>query len=63
MARLMRRCTKCGHTDERRTWGSMDEATKAGAFDGTWTCGSCAWTEFELVEADARTPEEARSGR
>ena len=52
MARMIRKCSQCGAIDDRRTWSSLDEATDQGAFDGNWTCASCAWSEFELVEAE-----------
>lgn len=48
---LIRKCEKCGSLDRRATWTSADEAAAKGAFDG-WTCPTCAWTEFELVEAE-----------
>ena len=64
MARLVRMCTQCGATDERRSWTSVDEATDGGAFASPWTCTTCAWTEFELVEgrasADADTAPDPR---
>jgi hypothetical protein len=56
MARMARQCTQCGAVDSRTTWASADEAAKQGAFDGKWSCSSCAWTDFELVEADADAP-------
>jgi hypothetical protein len=52
MARLIRKCTNCGTLDERRSWTSLDEAANQGAWEDSWTCGSCAWTEFELSEAE-----------
>ncbi len=52
MARLIRKCSQCGTTDARRTWSSIDEASKQGAFDEKWTCASCAWSEFELADAE-----------
>lgn len=52
MAQLIRKCTNCGAVDRRMTWKSPDDAAKAGAFEGTWSCASCAWSEFDLVEAD-----------
>jgi len=61
MARLVRKCTQCGHLDERTTWGSIDQASKDGAFDGTWTCSSCAWSEFDLVEVDEQREEQRAS--
>ncbi len=52
MARLVRKCAQCGTLDSKQTWSSADDAAKQGAFDGTWTCSTCAWTEFDLVEAE-----------
>jgi hypothetical protein len=52
MARMARQCAQCGAVDSRTTWASADEAAKSGAFDSKWSCSSCAWTDFELVEAD-----------
>jgi ssDNA-binding Zn-finger/Zn-ribbon topoisomerase 1 len=52
MAHLMRKCSQCGATDTKQSWSSLDEATKQGAFDKAWTCPNCAWTEFELAEAE-----------
>jgi len=57
---LIRKCEKCGSLDNRATWSSADEAAKEGAFSG-WTCPTCAWTEFDLVEAEAeQQPANAR---
>jgi hypothetical protein len=52
MASLVRQCTQCGAIDSKATWSSADEASKQGVFDGKWSCSSCAWTEFDLVDAD-----------
>ena len=52
MARLIRKCSQCGTLDARNQWSSADDAAKKGAFDEKWTCSACAWSEFELVEAD-----------
>ena len=52
MARLVRKCSECGTLDTRQTWASAEEAAKQGAFDDKWTCSSCAWSEFELAEAE-----------
>jgi hypothetical protein len=46
---LVRKCDKCGHLDDRESWSSASEAADKGAFEH-WTCPTCAWTEFELVE-------------
>jgi hypothetical protein len=48
---MIAKCEQCGKVDTRKEWASADEAAKQGAFQG-WTCPSCAWTEFELVDAD-----------
>jgi hypothetical protein len=48
---LIRKCEKCGSLDNRSSWSSADEAANKGAFDN-WTCPTCAWTEFELVESE-----------
>jgi hypothetical protein len=59
MAKLVRQCAQCGSVDSKMSWSSADEAAKQGAFDGKWSCSSCAWTDFELVEADeAGKPQE-----
>jgi hypothetical protein len=55
---FVRKCDKCEHIDDRQTWSSATEAADAGAFQN-WTCPTCAWTEFELVEeseAETATP-------
>jgi hypothetical protein len=54
----VRKCEKCGSVDTRASWSSPDEAAKDDAFAG-WTCPVCAWTEFDLV--DAEEPEPARA--
>jgi hypothetical protein len=36
----------------RATWPSADDAAKDPVHE-RWTCPMCAWTEFDLVEADA----------
>lgn len=48
---LIRKCDKCGSLDNRATWSSADDAAKDGAFS-SWTCPTCTWTEFDLVEAE-----------
>ena len=48
----VKKCEKCGHIDPRASWRSADEAAKDRGFD-TWVCPTCAWTEFDLVEAEA----------
>jgi predicted nucleic-acid-binding Zn-ribbon protein len=49
---VVRKCEKCGSLDARATWKSTDEAAKDPAFLN-WTCPTCAWTEFDLVDAEA----------
>ncbi len=51
---FVRKCEKCGKVDDREQWSSPDDAAKQGAFQ-TWTCPNCAWTEFDLVDAEAET--------
>jgi len=63
VASLMPKCTQCGKVDTRNSWSSADEAAKAGAFDGKWSCASCAWTEFDLVEADENAQVGEPAGR
>jgi hypothetical protein len=48
---VVRKCENCGKTDPRATWKSTDDAAKDPGFD-KWTCPMCAWTEFDLVEAE-----------
>jgi hypothetical protein len=66
MAKLVRQCSQCGSVDSKMSWSSADEAAKHGAFDGKWSCSSCAWTDFELVDADeaaqAQQPATPRAG-
>ncbi len=49
MAGLVRKCTQCGTVDRKVSWKSMAEAAGHPEYERAWTCGSCAWTEFELV--------------
>jgi hypothetical protein len=58
MAQLVRKCSQCGSVDTKNSWTSADDAAKKNAFDGKWSCSSCAWTDFELVEADAQKAEQ-----
>jgi hypothetical protein len=52
---VVRKCDKCEHIDAREQWSSPTEAADRGAFRN-WTCPTCAWTEFDLVEeAEAET--------
>jgi hypothetical protein len=53
---FVRKCDKCGTIDVREQYSSPTEAADKGAFKN-WTCASCAWTEFELVEeSEAEAP-------
>ena len=56
---FVRKCDQCGAIDARQRWSSAAEAADQGAFQ-KWTCPTCAWTEFELIEesetAEAATP-------
>ena len=55
---LVRKCDKCGSIDNRQTWSSADDAAKQGAFNN-WTCPTCAWTEFDLVDEKEEVPTSA----
>jgi ssDNA-binding Zn-finger/Zn-ribbon topoisomerase 1 len=60
---FVRKCDQCGKIDERERWSSAAEAAEKGAF-ANWTCPSCAWTEFDLVEeSEAAKPESTASPR
>ena len=48
---FVRKCEKCGNVDARQQWSSTTEAADKGAFTEAWTCQTCAWPEFDLVEA------------
>jgi predicted nucleic-acid-binding Zn-ribbon protein len=50
---VARKCENCGNVDTRVTWKSNDDASKDPVFEH-FTCPKCAWTEFDLVEAEAR---------
>jgi hypothetical protein len=52
---VVRKCEHCGRSDTRVTWPSIEDAAKDPVF-GTWTCPMCAWTEFDLVEAEEQEP-------
>jgi hypothetical protein len=52
---VVRKCEQCGRSDMRVTWPSIEDAAKDPVF-GTWTCPMCAWTEFDLVEAEEQEP-------
>jgi predicted nucleic-acid-binding Zn-ribbon protein len=59
---LVRQCEKCGTVDNRQSWASADEAARQGAFE-QWACPMCAWTEFELVDADEARSSSSASSR
>ena len=48
---VAKKCEQCGRVDMRATWPSPEDAAKDPVFD-RWTCPNCAWTEFDLVEAE-----------
>jgi hypothetical protein len=48
---VARKCEQCGSVDRRVTWSSPDDAGKDPVFS-KFTCPMCAWTEFDLVEAE-----------
>ena len=49
---VAKKCEQCGRVDMRATWPNAEDAAKDPVFD-RWTCPNCAWTEFDLVEAEA----------
>jgi len=59
---FVRKCEQCGKIDAREQWASASEAADKGAFQ-KWTCPTCAWTEFDLVDEseDARSETAATS--
>ena len=48
---VARKCEQCGRVDTRVTWSSPQDAAKDPVYS-RWTCPMCAWTEFDLVEAE-----------
>jgi hypothetical protein len=48
---VVRKCEQCGRIDARVSWPSAKDAGKDPVL-ATWTCPMCAWTEFDLVEAE-----------
>ena len=50
---VARKCEQCGRIDARVTWPSHEDAAKDPVF-ATWTRPMCAWTEFDLVDAEAQ---------
>jgi hypothetical protein len=61
MAQLIRKCTNCGALDPTMKYKSPDDAARQGAFNA-WTCSSCAWTEFDLVDADEAQRDQETAG-
>ena len=57
MADMVLRCTRCGKVDDTRNFKNANVAQASMAH---WACSRCAWTDWELVEADkAAEPIEA----
>jgi hypothetical protein len=54
----IRKCEKCGSVDSRERWSSPTEAASKDAFDG-WSCPSCVWTEFDLVDEETQAEPQA----
>ena len=48
---VVAKCEQCGRIDTRKQWASPEDAAKQDAFK-SWTCPTCAWTEFDLVDAE-----------
>jgi hypothetical protein len=48
---FVRKCENCQTVDRRESWDSVAAASEAGIFDAPWACSSCAWSEFDLIEA------------
>ena len=48
---VVAKCEQCSRIDTRKQWASADDAAKQGVFQ-SWTCPNCAWTEFDLVDAE-----------
>ena len=55
---FVRKCEQCGKIDGRERWSTATEAADKGAFS-KWTCPTCAWTEFDLVEESETADAEA----
>ena len=56
---VAKKCEQCGRVDARVTWPSADDAAKDPRFL-KWTCPNCAWTEWDLVDAEAEAQPAAR---
>ena len=58
----VRKCEKWGTIDSRQRWSSPSESASQDAFSN-WTCVSCAWTEFDLVEEETEVEAQAQATR
>jgi ssDNA-binding Zn-finger/Zn-ribbon topoisomerase 1 len=56
---VAKKCEQCGNVDAKVTWSSADDAAKDPMYL-KWTCPNCAWTEWELVEAQKEAQPTAR---
>jgi hypothetical protein len=56
---VAKKCEQCGRVDARVTWPSPDDAAKDPMYL-KWTCPNCAWTEWDLVDAEAEAQPTAR---
>ena len=56
---VAKKCEQCGNVDTRVTWPSEKDAAKDPMF-AKFTCPNCAWTEFDLVEAEQEAQPAAR---
>jgi hypothetical protein len=56
---VAKKCEHCGKVDARVTWPSAEDAAKDPMF-AKFTCPNCAWTEFDLVDAETEAVPVAR---
>jgi len=56
---VAKKCEQCGNVDTRMTWPSAQDAAKDPMF-AKFTCPNCAWTEFDLVDAEQEAQPAAR---
>ena len=54
----VRKCEESGSVDTRERWESPSQAASQDAFT-EWTCPSCAWTEFDLIEEESQAEPQA----
>ena len=54
MADMVLRCTRCSKIDDTRSFENANQAQDSMAH---WACSRCAWTDWELVEAEQATQE------